>query len=534
MKKTTPLSGEQRGGERRPEIAALLEIARDLTASLAAEDRYARLLETIRRVIPCDAACLLRLDGTELVPLAAHGLVPAALARRYDRRDHPRLDTILRSSEPVRFPSDSPLADPFDGLLEDDPHALDHIHACLGCALTEGGEVVGALTADALEPHAFDHLDTWFLATLGALAGAAVRTTGLIEALERLAEHKGRVARELHRHAIETSGDVIGSSPALYRLLEEVATVAGSDLSVLITGETGVGKERVAHQVHDQSPRRDEALIHVNCAALPEGIAESELFGHVPGAFTGAIRERAGKFEVADGGTLFLDEVGELPLSLQPKLLRALESGEIQRLGSDRVHRVQVRVVAATNRDLEREVERGRFRADLYHRLAAFPLRVPPLRDRREDIPLLAAHFADAVRRRLGLGPVRLAEAALSQLRAADWPGNVRELENLIGRAVLRASRGCEVGQPVSVEVSHLDIGAKPMSTPVGVEPGPGAADPTGALRPLRERVREYERSLVGDALERHGGSWAAAARELGLHRSNLYHLAKRLGLRRS
>jgi anaerobic nitric oxide reductase transcription regulator len=524
------LSSEQRP-PRRSELTALLEIARDLTASLAAEDRYARLLGTIRRVIPCDAACLLRLDGDELVPLAAHGLTAASLERRFDRREHPRLDVILRSPDPVRFPSDSPLADPFDGLVEGEPHALEHIHACLGCALTEGGEVVGALTADAFEPHAFDGVDMRFLAALGALAGAAVRTTGLIEALERRVEQRGRVARELQRHAIETSGEMIGASPSLRRLLDEMAMVARSDLNVLITGETGVGKERVAHQIHDLSARGDEALIHVNCAALPESIAESELFGHVAGAFTGAVRERAGKFEVADGGTLFLDEVGELPLLLQPKLLRVLESGEIQRVGSDGTHRVDVRVIAATNRDLEREVERGRFRADLYHRLAAFPLRVPPLRERREDIPLLAAHFADAARRRLGLGPVRLSPAVVETLSRADWPGNVRELENLIGRGVLRASTGREADQPVSLDVAHLDLGGP------GGAPGHTPTEPAGRSGstppPLRERVRDYERQIVADALGRHGGSWAAAARELGLHRSNLFHLARRLGLRK-
>jgi anaerobic nitric oxide reductase transcription regulator len=530
MSETTPLSDEQQPANAAA-ITALLDIARDLTASLAAQDRYDRLLQAIRRVIPYDAACLLRLEGDDLVPVAGHGLVREALGRRYRRRDHPRLDAILRSPEPVRFPPDSPLPDPFDGLLEEDPHALERIHACLGCALTEGGEVIGALTADALEPHAFDAFDAPFLATLGALAGAALRTTALIEALERRAEQRGRVARELQRHAIETSGEMVGTSPALQRLLQEIAVVAASDLTVLVTGETGVGKERVAHQVHDLSPRRDEALIHVNCAALPEAIAESELFGHVAGAFTGAVRDRAGKFEVADGGTLFLDEVGELPLVLQPKLLRALQSGEIQRVGSDRVHRVDVRVVAATNRDLEREVARGHFRADLYHRLAVFPLRVPPLRERREDVPLLAAHFADAARRRLGLGPVRLADTVRERLAAAEWPGNVRELENVVSRAVLRASAARERGAPVLVEPRHVDVDAAGPTAPSTDEPADAPAPPG---RPLAERVRDYQRRLVREAVERNGGSWAAAARELGMHRSNLHHLAQRLGLRKA
>jgi len=528
----TSLSDEQRRARSTAAITALLEIARDLTASLAARDRYARLLAAIRRAIPCDAACLLRLEGDELVPVAAHGLVGAALARRFHRREHPRLDAILQSPDPVRFPADSPLADPFDGLLEDDPHALEHIHACLGCRLTEGGEVIGALTADALEPHAFDGFDSRFLATLGALAGAALRTTALIEALEQRAEQRGRVARELQRHAVETSGDMVGASPALARLLEETRVVAASDLTVLITGETGVGKERVAHQLHELSPRREEALIHVNCAALPESIAESELFGHVAGAFTGAMRDRAGKFEVADGGTLFLDEVGELPLALQPKLLRALQSGEIQRLGSDRLHRVNVRVVAATNRDLAREVERGRFRTDLYHRLAVFPLRVPPLGERRDDVPLLAAHFADAARRRLGLGPVRLSREVRERLSRADWPGNVRELENVVSRAVLRAAAGSELGAPVNVEPRHVDLAAAgEAARAVVAEPAPEAP---GGGRSLAERVRDYQRRLIAEAVERSRGNWAAAARELGLHRSNLHHLARRLGLRRS
>ena len=196
----------------------------------------------------------------------------------------PRLDVILRSTEPVRFPNDSALPDPFDGVIEAAPGPLHKVHACLGCALTEGGEVVGALTADALEPHQFDELDPRVLATLGALAGAALRTTSLIEALERRAVHRGQVAKELLRTAAESSGGaILGTSAAVVKLRREIALVAASDLSVLITGETGVGKELVAHHVHSGSSRADEAMIHVNCAALPLSIAESELFGHVDG-----------------------------------------------------------------------------------------------------------------------------------------------------------------------------------------------------------------------------------------------------------
>jgi anaerobic nitric oxide reductase transcription regulator len=509
-------------------LEGLLEIARDLTASLGAADRYARLLAAVTRVLPCDAACLLRLEGDALVPVAGYGLTTDALARRYDRRDHPRLDIILRSTDPVRFPPDSRLPDPFDGALEGGAGHLAHIHACLGCALTEAGEVVGALTADAFEPNAFDEFDQRFLATLGALAGAALRTTALIEALERQAAHRGQVAAELQKSAaLSSGGQLLGGSPAMRRLRDDIALVAASELSVLVTGETGVGKELVVHQIHQASRRRDEALIHVNCAALPLSIAESELFGHVAGAFTGAARDRAGKFEIADGGTLFLDEIGELPLELQPKLLRALQQGEIQRVGSDRTHRVDVRVIAATNRDLEREVDGGRFRVDLYHRLAVFPLRVPSLSERRDDIAVLASHFVDLARRRLGAGRVRLSLAAQARLSSADWPGNVRELENVVSRAVLRASSGRPRDETIEIGADHLDLPAARAVAPAADVPDPAEASPL----PLRERVDDFQRRAILAAVTRHGGNWAAAARSLGLHRSNLHHLAARLGL---
>jgi anaerobic nitric oxide reductase transcription regulator len=331
------------------------------------------------------------------------------------------------------------------------------------------------------------------------------------------------------RNAVQASGgEILGTSAKAIRLREEISIVAGSDLSVLITGETGVGKELVAGHVHAASSRADEALIQVNCSALPESIAESELFGHVAGAFTGATRDRAGKFEIADGGTLFLDEIGELPLTVQPKLLRALQQGEIQRVGSDRVHRVNVRVIAATNRNLAQEVDRGRFRADLYHRLAVFPLHVPPLRERREDIPVLSSHFVDLARRRLGTGSVRLTSDAHELLFHAEWPGNIRELENVISRAVLRASFGRSSNQPVTVEAAHLDLSSSQPRTP-----GESTTPNQAAVVPLREQMDQFQRRVIRESLERQRGRWAAVARELGMHRSNLHALALRLGLRK-
>lgn len=519
--------------QRANRLDVLMEIARDLTASLAAVDRYDRLLNAVTRVIPCDAACLLRLEGEDLVPVAGRGLAQEALVRRFNRRDHPRLDAILRSADPVLFPADSALADPFDGLLRSDPRAQLKVHACLGCRLTEGSEVVGALTADALQPQSFEAVDPHVLRMLGALAGAAMRTTALIETLEQIAERRGEVARELHRSAGRAGGgEILGRSAALRRLLDEIRTVAGSDLPVLITGETGVGKELVARQIHDLSSRRDEAMIHVNCAALPESVAESELFGHIKGSFTGAVRDRAGKFEIAHDGTLFLDEIGELPLSLQPKLLRAIQQGEVQRVGSDRAIRVDARVIAATNRDLGKEMERGRFRADLYHRLAVYPIHVPPLRDRREDIPLLAARFLDDCRQRLGLGPLRLSDSALEQLTGADWPGNVRELENVVSRGVLRATRGAiDRDRTILLSPEHLDLQNTGHSIPSDSS-GDEANEAAHPVLSLAERVDAFRRRTILNTVERHNGNWAAAARELGLHRSNLHQLAARLALR--
>jgi anaerobic nitric oxide reductase transcription regulator len=322
---------------------------------------------------------------------------------------------------------------------------------------------------------------------------------------------------------------MVGRGPAMQDLFGMIRRLAPHVRTALITGETGTGKELAARAIHTASRRSEEALIEVNCAALPESIAESELFGHVAGAFTGALKDRGGKFEVADGGTLFLDEVGELPLALQPKLLRALQQGEIQRVGSDRTRRVNVRVIAATNRDLAAEVARGRFRADLYHRLAVYPIRVPPLRERREDVPVLAAHFLDVARRRLGLGRVSISGEARERLAAAEWPGNVRELENVLSRAVLRAAWKRDHSSVV-VEVRHLDLEGGAPAPPRDAPDADGPADEARSA-PLSVLVDEFKRRTIEAAVRRHGGSWAAAARELGLHRGNLHHTAKRLGL---
>ncbi len=515
-------------------LETIVAVASDLTAALSSEERYSRLLAALKRVIPYDAAALLRLDGEELVPIVSFGLSEDAMGRRFSLVEQPRLKRICGSDAPVVFPADSDLPDPYDGLLAAAHKPFERVHSCLGCPLRIEKTLIGALTADAVTPHAFDGIDMDFLKVVSALAASEMHTTHLIEALEKSAERRGLIARDLMREAeLRPGGDLIGTSQVMQNLRREIEIVARSDFTVLITGETGVGKELVARSVHAASGRLGEPMLYVNCAALPETLADSELFGHVRGAFTGASSDRAGKFEVADRGTLFLDEVGELPLSVQSKLLRAIQAGEIQRVGSDKIIHANVRLIAATNRDLDNEVKAGRFRADLFHRLNVYPIKVPALRDRTDDIPLLAGFFCDVTRRRLGIGPVRLAPDALTALKHYSWPGNVRELENVLSRVTLTTSAKVTKGEPVIITKAQLgaDIQGEasseaklPTALPL---PAEGRAD-------FKEVVKEFQRSLIRQALTKQGGNWAAAARLLGMHRSNFHHLAMRLGIKES
>ncbi len=320
---------------------------------------------------------------------------------------------------------------------------------------------------------------------------------------------------------------IIGASRPMRRLLEATSRVASRDVTVLVRGETGTGKEFVAELLHAQSTRASKPLVRFNCAALPAELADAELFGHVRGAFTGAANSRPGYFAQANGGTLILDEVGELPLSVQAKLLRALQEGEIQPVGSGRIEKVDVRVVASTNRDLASEAKTGVFREDLYYRLAVVELVVPPLRDRKDDIPALAEEFARRYGERFGLGSIALDPALIEALGRDDWPGNVRQLENTIARLAALSSGGM-IGLADLEQATGDHVSAHPdPATADSADPPPDARNGPS----LKEQVEAFERGLVARSLDATGGNQSEAARRLGVSRVTLIDKMKKYGL---
>jgi len=353
--------------------------------------------------------------------------------------------------------------------------------------------------------------------------GAARDITQRVEARREIERLNAELARErdyLREEVKEafSHGDIIGSSPALRRCLEQVDAVASTEANVLVVGESGVGKELFARAIHEASARADKPLVRVNCASVPKELFESEFFGHVRGAFTGAVKDRVGRFQLAEGGTLFLDEVGEIPLDLQSKLLRVLQEREFERVGEDETRRVDVRIVAATNRDLQREAGAGRFREDLYYRLSVFPIVVPPLRERAEDIAALARHFLRLSCARLKRPTPAMSDDDARRLAAYPWPGNIRELQNVIERAAILSRDG------------NLQLGAL---VPDAASPG-GAASPTAASTASsrrRPRAADVTAQQLRAALDQHGGNVSRAARDLGLSRQALYRRLEKLQL---
>ena len=500
----------------------------DLVVELPNAVRLQRLVHTLRERFRCGAVGLLRLEGDSLRPIAASGLAHEALGRRFVVGQHPRLAAIVAHREPTWFEPDSRLPDPYDGLLDSHLGEPLPVHDCMGTTLYVDGELWGVLTLDALEEGTFDDRARRDLQRYTLLIEASVRVTRLEKE-----NHSLKVSRTDMREmaADMDEGEIIGQSRSLRELLHEMQVVADSELPVLLLGETGVGKELFARRLHRLSRRRSKPLVHVNCAALPESLAESELFGHVKGAFSGATTDRPGRFEAANGGTLFLDEVGELPLTVQAKLLRVLQNGEIQRLGSDKPRHVDVRIVAATNRVLRDGVRDGHFRADLYHRLSVYPVHIPPLRERDNDVLLLAGHFLELNRARLGLRGIRLSTSAERALLAYSWPGNVRELEHVISRAALKMiSRGASRTEILLLEPELMDLEPN-IKTIFSCNDAVMPVMESG-VRPLRDVVDDSQRNAILQALGASADNWAQAARLLDIDSSNLHKLARRLKLK--
>ncbi len=333
-------------------------------------------------------------------------------------------------------------ADDSEWIGRDDWLHREGIRSFVGHPLSFRGEILGVLGVFTRE-----RLDSEKVAWLRLFADHAAVAIANARAFEEIEQLHRRLAleNEYLREEVKVAhgfGDIVGESAALRKVLDQVGLVGPADTTALISGESGTGKELVARAIHEHSRRKDRPMVKVNCGSVPRELFESEFFGHVKGAFTGAIRDRMGRFQLADRGTLFLDEVGEIPLDLQSKLLRVLQEGTFDRVGEERSRKVDVRVIAATNRNLEQEVEAGRFREDLYYRLSVFPIHVTPLRDRVDDVPMLAEHFLREACRRLGVAPLKLKERHVDVLKRYHWPGNVRELQNIVERAVIGAQAG--------------------------------------------------------------------------------------------
>ncbi|WP_437766329.1 nitric oxide reductase transcriptional regulator NorR [Sorangium sp. So ce281] len=514
----------------------LLDAVLSLSEAPARDEALQRILRALARVTAADALSVLTAAEDGSVGVAAQiGLSPAALGMSFRPAEHPRLHRATQAAGPIRF-LDPSEPDPYSGWLLGNPGEIHPIHACMAVPLHVQGRLAGLLTLDACDPHGLRGLRDEDARVFAGLCAGALRLDAGAGSLDASPEARRAIGPASSRSAP-------ASRPAgMQRIEREIAVLAPLSVPVLVTGETGVGKELVARALHERSPRASRALVIVNCAALPAQLVESELFGHRRGAFTGATAARAGRFEAAHGGTIFLDEIGELPLSAQAQLLRALQEGEIQPVGEDRARRVDARVVAATNRDLRREVAEGRFRADLFHRLWVYPICVPPLRERREDIPALCERFAAELAAELGAGRVGFTEAALGALAQGAWPGNVRELKNAVERAVLRrtiAEGKSAAGRALIVRREDLDDidGAAPERPLAPRIELPGerlrlADAPLGQpVEPLAEALERARREAFARAFRAAGGNAATAGRLLGLSRSFTYKEAVRLGL---
>ena len=479
---------------------------------------FHELAERLARVAQFDALCLVLHD-------AATNMMRLHVLAAFERVESPFLLVHNPEDDPAGmvWQTQQPLITSNIAELRRWPQFLERVQpygvqSFCWLPLTTARCRLGALVFVSKQPATYDRSDVHFLQLIANQVAVAVENALAFQEIEalkdKLAKEKAYLEEEVRTE--HEFGDIIGQSSALCSVLKKVETVAPTDSTVLVCGETGTGKELIARAVHDLSPRKGRTFVKLNCAAIPTGLLESELFGHEKGAFTGAISQKSGRFELANQGTLFLDEVGDIPLELQPKLLRVLQDQEFERLGSTRTIRVSVRLVAATNRDLAQMAADSRFRSDLYYRLNVFPVLLPPLRDRPDDIPRLVRHFTQRFARRMGRRIDTISTAVMDALVRYPWPGNVRELQNVIERAVI-------LSQGSTLVVALADLQVAPAQTATG-------ATVTTAPVKLIEAEREHIVSALAATGWVVGGPKGAAAR-LGMNRSTLQKKMLKLGI---
>lgn len=494
-------------------VQALLEVSNILGANCNVTEVFRQISARLRRIFRQEYASLYLLDteGGLLIPQAVDfPLGKGFLNHEAMKADSGPTGTALRERRTTMFSKEE--IQGFDSEVISQFEA-EGIRSLCFAPLLRPDRPLGMLVLGSTRGRAFEAGDTALITQVASQLAFAVENHRAVTEIEALRHRLGAGKNLPLREPLPKAdfSEIVGDSPALRAVLAQVATVAASDAIVLILGETGTGKELIARALHRLSGRRSANLVKVNCAAIPTGLLESELFGHEKGAFTGAVCQKIGRLELADRGTLLLDEIGEIPLELQPKLLRALQDQEFERLGSTRTLKVDARIVAATNRDLARSVTEGNFRSDLYYRLNVFPVRVPPLRERPEDIELLVRYFVHKFARRMGRKVETIPHETMRALSAWSWPGNVRELENLMERSVILSE-----GSTLNVPLTELQAGPHAISSEYSLE----NAEREHILRVLRE---------VGGVLSGPGG----AARRLGLKRTTLQSKMARLRISR-
>ena len=485
------------------ELRLLFEVSRALEGATELADHLDAALELMARYTGMMRGTLLLVDPAshEITVEAAYGLRASEQKRARYKFGEGVTGRVIETGQPMMVPriSEEPLFLNRTGARDVFKEEISFV--CVPVLID--GKAVGAISADRLFADSVClEEDMRLLQVLASLVARAVRTRREVKAMHAAVVEENRRLQAL-LHGNFDPGKLVGSSAAMRTVLEEIAQVTATNATVLIRGESGTGKELAAGVIHANSPRAGRPFVKVNCAALPEGLVESELFGHERGAFTGATGMRKGRFEMAHGGTLFLDEVGDMTPLTQAKLLRALQEREFERVGGTQTHRVDVRLIAATNRDLEGMVERGAFRQDLYYRLSVFPLILPPLRERREDIMPLVTHFVDRACAGNKRKIARITTRASDLLTAYEWPGNIRELENVIERAVILC------GVDGVIDSRHLPVWLQTARADTSL-----ACSGRGTLE---ESLNALEERLIVDALRENGGNMARAAQALGV-----------------